>query len=734
MFIALALAVVYFIFSYTSIPQYVGIGLDPVDPRIGIPMRDAFRKWRLVPMKFPLQWYKKLPGAAPAKIPRLQHDFSVYHESEIHKDERKRRREAVKEAFEHSWNGYKQHAWLHDEVRPISGEPNDPFGAWGATLIDSLDTLWIMDMKKEFEAAVADLKKVDFTRSNLEQINVFESTIRYIGGLLGAYDLTNRKYNVLLHKAIELGEMLYHCFDTPNHMPVLRWNWQQCEAGEVEQEATEDAIVAELGSLTLEFTRLTQLTGDLKYYDAAARVLELFKREQSETHVPGLWPLRVNARTESLHDDNSFTLGGQADSLYEYLPKTYLLLQGSDDDYREMYEYAISSAKQYLAFEPLIPLQSDEDPSANTRPAKKINLDKDEDEEGDLAKRDLETTATERNGTEEAPRSLRKREYNFSPDYSNPILLGTAYSVWKTASVDLLPDAQHLACYAGGMVAIAARAFAPFHHHSETDEDMDFAERLVAGCVWSYRATPTKIGPEMYKLTPCRKGRAAITSGEERDWTGVEPGKCRWNRDAWMKAVRERHAPFMDPAKLAMDESEDADFWEHWVKKQGLKEGFVEIMDGKYQLRPETIESVFVLWRITGDPKYQDIAWEMFQSITRLTKTKIAYAGLPDVMVNPSLLALGKRDVELDEEAEEGDEEQQQDETKPKLEKRKKSKSTGPALDDRMESFWLGETLKYFYLIFCEPDVVSLDEYVFNTEAHPFRWRKGPPPKGKDNG
>jgi mannosyl-oligosaccharide alpha-1,2-mannosidase len=40
---------------------------------------------------------------------------------------------------------------------------------------------------------------------------------------------------------------------------------------------------------------------------------------------------------------------------------------------------------------------------------------------------------------------------------------------------------------------------------------------------------------------------------------------------------------------------------------------------------------------------------------------------------------------------------------------------------DKMESFWLAETLKYFYLIFAEPGVVSLDDYVLNTEAHPFR-------------
>ena len=41
--------------------------------------------------------------------------------------------------------------------------------------------------------------------------------------------------------------------------------------------------------------------------------------------------------------------------------------------------------------------------------------------------------------------------------------------------------------------------------------------------------------------------------------------------------------------------------------------------------------------------------------------------------------------------------------------------------DDRMESFWLAETLKYFYLIFSEPGLISLDDFVLNTEAHPLR-------------
>ena len=97
--------------------------------------------------------------------------------------------------------------------------------------------------------------------------------------------------------------------------------------------------------------------------------------------------------------------------------------------------------------------------------------------------------------------------------------------------------------------------------------------------------------------------------------------------------------------------------------------------------RPEAIESIFILYRITGDQSLPERAWKMFTAIVEHTTTDIAHAGLSDCT------------------------------------------APTPTKTDRMESFWLAETLKYFYLIFSEPDVVSLDEYVFNTEAHPFRWR-----------
>jgi len=73
--------------------------------------------------------------------------------------------------------------------------------------------------------------------------------------------------------------------------------------------------------MALEFTRISQITGDPRFYDAVKRVSDVLEREQSQTKIPGLWPVVFNGQTETFKQDNLFTLGGRADSLYEYVPK-----------------------------------------------------------------------------------------------------------------------------------------------------------------------------------------------------------------------------------------------------------------------------------------------------------------------------------------------------------------------------------------------------------------------------
>lgn len=109
--------------------------------------------------------------------------------------------------------------------------------------------------------------------------------------------------------------MLYDAFDTPNRMPIIRWQKSGVEV------ASGNSLVAELGSLSLEFTRLSQLTGNPKFYDAVQRITDEFDKQQNETRLPGLWPVRVNAREISFREDNTFSLGAMSDSIYEYLVK-----------------------------------------------------------------------------------------------------------------------------------------------------------------------------------------------------------------------------------------------------------------------------------------------------------------------------------------------------------------------------------------------------------------------------
>lgn len=174
-----------------------------------------------------------LPNGKPKTIPRIQARFSA--ESSAERADREDKLKQIKMAFNRTWSAYREHAWMHDELKPVAAgfvvgsagvrSWRDPFGGWAATLVDSLDTLWIMGMKNEFEEAVNATAKIDFTTCTRMDIPVFETTIRYLGGLLGAYDVSGGNYPLLLQKAVELAEVLMGAFDTPNHMPMMFYPW-----------------------------------------------------------------------------------------------------------------------------------------------------------------------------------------------------------------------------------------------------------------------------------------------------------------------------------------------------------------------------------------------------------------------------------------------------------------------------------------------------------------------------
>ena len=103
------------------------------------------------------------------------------------------------------------------------------------------------------------------------------------------------------------------------------------------------------------------------------------------------------------------------------------------------------------------------------------------------------------------------------------------------------------------------------------------------------------------------------------------------------------------------------------------------ISSPRYLLRPETLESIFILYRATHNDRYREIGWQIFQSLQKYCRTPAAFSGLRDVTALHS------------------------------------------PLDNSMQSFFMAETLKYLFLLFSPDDLLPLDQYVFNTEAHPFQ-------------
>jgi mannosyl-oligosaccharide alpha-1,2-mannosidase len=182
--------------------------------------------WQKASERYPVPTVSliQLPSAKSKPLPKIQFNFKK--ESPSQKADRESKLDIIRSVAKRSWKGYKEHAWLKDELSPVSGNSRDPFAGWGATLVDSLDTLWIMGLKEDFAEAAKAVDKIDFTTTTRPDIPLFETTIRYLGGLLAAYDISEKKYKNLLAKAVELAEVLISAFDTPNRMPETYFYWR----------------------------------------------------------------------------------------------------------------------------------------------------------------------------------------------------------------------------------------------------------------------------------------------------------------------------------------------------------------------------------------------------------------------------------------------------------------------------------------------------------------------------
>jgi Glycosyl hydrolase family 47 len=243
-------------------------------------------------------------------------------------------REKIRSACKHIWNGYKKYAWGYDVLKPVSNTGENWYGtSLVMTPVDGFDTFYLLGLKDEAnESKDLIFSKLSFDIN--EEVQFFEVTIRFLGGLISAYELDgDRRF---LDLAIDLGKRLMPVFNTPTGMPYRYVNLQTG--------AIRDSInnPAEIGTCLLEFGKLTQYTFDTSYYHAAKKaILEVYKRRSPIDLVGTLIDVNTGqwTKTES-------HMSGRIDSYYEYLYKGWLMFR--DPELKEAWETSSAAAKKYL--------------------------------------------------------------------------------------------------------------------------------------------------------------------------------------------------------------------------------------------------------------------------------------------------------------------------------------------------------------------------------------------------
>lgn len=230
---------------------------------------------------------------------------------------------------------------------------------------------------------------------------------------------------------------------------------------------------------------------------------------------------------------------------------------------------------------------------------------------------------------------------------------------------------DHLVCFLPGTIALGvtggktvreAKAAMGDAWSAKQEEDLILAEELMKTCWGMYLVTPTGLAPEI-------------------SYFNVENPTQAWDFDDpdWRMP---RSAPLVADSKAPWR----ADYDIHSKDVHNLQ-------------RPETLESLFYMWRITEDPIYREWGWKIFEAFmkhTAIYDTSGKVVGYSSINSINNVVSSPTSDDAL---------------------------IAGTSVQrDNMEGFWLSETLKYLYLLFEDEvsDWNDLEKIVLNTEAHIF--------------
>ncbi|EAY00334.1 Glycosyl hydrolase family 47 protein [Trichomonas vaginalis G3] len=255
----------------------------------------------------------------------------------LHLDADVEKMQAVKDAFKFAWDGYKKCAYGHDFLMPKTCNASHWLNGT-ITLIDSLDTLYLMGFHDELDQAI---EYLETNYTNQASGSVFELIIRNVGGLVSAYELTSRP--ILLDLAINFTKSLLKAFDTPTGLPMPNIDTRSGKASTWGY-APRSTFLAHAGSLAPEFMALSELSGDDTFKNVSDTIMKFFFDQQ---RFHGLWPHRIDYST-GVFGDIDIGFDAYGDSFYEYLLKLYLLTNKKCVSCGTLYSMSIQGMKDFL--------------------------------------------------------------------------------------------------------------------------------------------------------------------------------------------------------------------------------------------------------------------------------------------------------------------------------------------------------------------------------------------------
>lgn len=621
--------------------------------------------------------------------------------------------------------GHQQNQLLH-EVRQLFvkswdqeglSKPDSSIEPWPLSLIDSLDTLYIMGQMSKFNEAIKLISSIDFTAPSVveDSVDIPDVSTRALGGLISAYELSEEP--VLLTKARDLANFILRAFDTPNRIPILQYFWKTEFTNRFPYQYMNIGL---LTNMALEFTRLAQITHSNVYFDAIQRIFSTITLSLDEFAIEHMFPTSVDGsgcrmltpqevssghhlrdpkvmksidqNLEVVHchqtgkflvsprdwerKEQLFKMDTEGQSIYSNLVKIYHLLNGHD---------ILTISKTYH------PLGSE---------AEVENIDKnyaDDIKDEEPKHSDFAEKVQLHNSKQLFSVAMRKVRHlmlyrPLSPvaDHNLTLMSSLKTNTRISPSTDEIQveikklfDMNHEGCSLATTLGLASTLF-------NNTEYLIFAKKLTHSY---YEITKLFDGmfPEELYLDPCER-QSCLFNKEEKiqniingrythqvkptaEDTKVELNSLRMQRESTglrkvlmfdlSQGIGEFNYGIEDiDSKLGKWRNDpDRPFWVNKIGKRHL-------------LSPNVIESIFYIYRITGESQWRKMGAELLKmTIENLHKYHSGAKGVWKVA-----------EIEDD--------------------------------DSIIPSSWFSQTLKYYYLLFSDASDYTLDGYLYTSSGH----------------